>query len=220
MECLAIEEEKLNHIETEIVNGGMINQPNDLPDGSSAAINWTVASGFKVVRVLLDGVPLIDEDGELLIPDKSYTIHNISEDHSFTVVCERIQQGGDGPVIPDPGEQYYTVSGRINVGTIDGQKSILAGQPCTVRWVPADGYHVKEVRVNGVLQNALTVTQWTIDAVTADTTIVVVCEETIVQTPVYTVEASIENGGSITGGGIVPVGTNAKVSWTLAEGYR
>lgn len=211
----------LHHIETGMVKGGVIDHPSDLPDHSDVTITWTLAANHRVVKVLLDGQEVLDGDGN--IPNGTFTLNNITADHEFQVVCERIPTGGGD----DHTENKHKVTTTINYGTADGQKLVEDGNSCTVNWAPPAGYHVTKVEVNGVEQAYLTGNSWTLDSVTADVTVNVTCAADTVpdgdtpSTPqVYYLVPEIVNGGSVTGGGTLPITKDGRLNWTVANGYH
>ncbi|WP_434310571.1 isopeptide-forming domain-containing fimbrial protein [Hominifimenecus sp. rT4P-3] len=211
----------LHHIETGMIKGGVIDHPSDLPDHSDVTITWTLAANHRVVKVLLDGQEVLDGEGN--IPNGAFTLNDITADHEFQVVCERIPTGGGD----DPTENKHKVTTTINYGTADGQKLVSDGDSCTVNWAPPAGYHVTKVEVNGVEQAYLTGNSWTLDSVKADVTVKVTCAADTVpggDTPgtpqVYYLVPEIINGGSVTGGGTVPITKDGRLNWTVADGYH
>lgn len=199
----------LHMVTTSMENGGTIDKPGSIPDGSDVTVTWRMAANHRVVGVYLDGELVDDYNAET--NGNSYTIRNITEAHSLKVVCERIISD-----IDLTGKHIVTTT--INLGASDGQKIVNDGESCTVSWTPPKGYHVSSLKVDGVEQSYVDGNSWTIPSVTKDMTVAVVVEKDSEQT--YQINAEIVNGGTVSGGGTIAVGKGAILRWTVANGFR
>lgn len=99
-------------------------------------------------------------------------------------------------------------------GTTTGDNGYQHGDPVTVTATPSPGYHFVDWTENGV--EVSTTPTYTFTA-TANRALVAVFSQ---NDPVITVTASPPSGGSVSGGGTYPSGTNATVTATPALHYR
>lgn len=199
----------LHAITTSMENGGTIDKPGSVPNGSDVTVTWRMAPNHRVVGVYLDGELVDDYNAET--NGNSYTLRNITAAHALKVVCERVISD-----IDLTGKHIVTTT--INLGASDGQKIVNDGESCTVSWTPPKGYHVSSLKVDGVEQSYVDGNSWTIDHVTKDITIAVTVEKDSEQN--YKIAANIVNGGTVSGGGTVNVGKGAILRWTVADGFR
>lgn len=200
----------LHAITTSMVNGGTIDQPGSVPDGSDVTVTWRMAANHRVVAVYLDDELVDDYNAD--VNGNSYTISDVTAAHTLRVECERIVTP------PVDMTDKFIVTTKINLGAADGQKIVESGASCTVNWTPPSGYHVSSLKVNGVAQAYVDGNSWTIGSVTENTTVDVTVEKDSEQN--YKIVPSIVNGGTVTGGGTMQVGMGAVLRWTVADGFR
>lgn len=195
-------------VSTSMVNGGSIINPGAVASGSDVTVTWTMAANHHVTGVYLDN-QLVD-DYDMSAKPNSYTIKNITANHSLRVECAR----DEAEEVPDGS---YTVTTSINLGSADARKIVTSGSACTVNWTPPRGYHLDSITVNGTAVNGVTGNSYTIPSVTENTNVVV---HVVKDDNFYTLNTSIVNGGTVTGGGDYATNMKANVSWTVAPGFR
>ena len=158
--------------------------------GASATFAITPAAGYKVNRVLVNGVNL----GNIT----SYTFTNVTANHtitaSFSAITYRITP------IYDASKGTMTPSGSIYV-------NYGGSYTCTAK--PNAGYHVEDTLVDGVSVGA--VTTYTFSNMTADHTI----EFRYVVNPTIIITATAGANGSITPSGDVPVVSGLNQTFTI-----
>ncbi len=208
--------------------------------GSDKTVTWKAADGYKVTKVIIDGIVR-----SVVIPDgDSITFGNISTNHEVEVIFEKDGGSGSGS------EQFYTINtSKEGEGSIDPSKSFKAGGAYEVRWQPAEGWMVGEVWIDGVKQAAGTRSA-DFPNITKDHDVKVVFVKDPdynggdggdpvdpgegggtdpgdgedgnggnVQT--YKVKTQIKNGpGEITPSATVKAGDDYKVSWFVENGYE
>ena len=195
-------------VSTSMVNGGSIVSPGAVASGSDVTVTWTMAANHHVTGVYLDNQLVGDYD--MTAKPNSYTITNITANHSLRVECAR----DEAEEVPDGS---YTVTTSINLGTADARKIVTSGSSCTVNWTPPRGYHMDSITVNGTAVTGVTGNSYTIPSVTGNTNVVV---HVVKDDNFYTLNTSIVNGGTVSGGGDYATNMNALVSWTVASGFR
>ncbi|MSM40704.1 MAG: hypothetical protein GJT30_13900 [Geobacter sp.] len=164
--------------------------------GASRYCTITPAAGYHVADVLVDGVSV----GAVT----SYTFTNVTSDHTITAVF------GENLAVT------ITASAGAN-GSISpaGDVSVLSGTSPTFTMIPAAGYRVADVTIDGVSKGALA--SYTFTKVSAPHAIGVTF-----MPDVYTITATAGANGSIDPGGDITVNSGDSVTFTFtpAPGYK
>ena len=135
-------------VETTIRNG-TINGERRVPAGQDCEITWQAAEGYEVKSVVLKKNGAVFEDSRLDISKGKYQIRDIQEDWEVIVECELIPRG-------DEDIYTYNIETQIRNGTINGPfTGLRKSDTKTVSWMPADGYEVQSVKVDGQLRQDL-----------------------------------------------------------------
>ncbi|MCI8589335.1 MAG: InlB B-repeat-containing protein [Clostridiales bacterium] len=180
--------------------------------GEDATITWSCGAGYKVTKVLVDGV-LVDT-----AQNGSYTFQGIKRDHNVEVVFESQKD----PDIAHAVDGYATVTtSKQGAGTVSPSSSVQNNGSYTVNWQPDTGYKVTKVIIDGVEytdESILTKGEFTIFPVEHDRTIEVIFEpdpdspdkpdpiEPGATSNAYTIETLITGGpGTITPGAVIEV---------------
>lgn len=189
---------------TQPTSGGTITPAGDsnrrvyVPDGGSQTftIQPTTNPPYHVVNVIVDGNPV----GAYT----SWTFSNVVVDHTITATLA-------------PGAAY-TITATAGVGgTISpsGQVSVLSGATPSFTIAPNTGYHILDVKVDGVSQGP--VTSYVFPPVTASHTI-----EAFFEINLYKITASAGPHGGINPSGTINVAYGGSVYFTItaASGYH
>jgi len=165
--------------------------------GSNTTFAINPAVGYKVNRVLVDGVNM----GSIT----SYTFNNVTANHTITASFSAITY--KLTPIYDATKGTVTPSGQIFVA-YNGSYSCIAK--------PVVGYHVEDTLVDGSSVGA--VTSYSFTNMAADHTI----EFRFAENPTIIITASAGANGSITPSGSIPVvsGTNQTFTIVPDAGYR
>ena len=184
-------------------SGGSISPEGTVPvsEGSEASFSITPQSGFRVKQVKVDG--------KILGAVSDYKFENIADDHEIHAEFE-----------PETHEIYTIVSTAGPGGSIDplGTTLIVAGENLTVTILPAEGFEIASVTVDGKTAGAIT--SYTFANIDADHTIHAEFTETVI--PTFTINASAGPGGSVSPAGTVEVPQNSNASFVVRPiaGYR
>ena len=184
--------------------GGWILHPNGectsgciiaFDSGSSAEFSFQSNTGYEVSDVMVDDASI----GAVA----TYTLDNISEDHSITASFDRIR---------------HTVSAAAgDGGTIDpaGDMTVEYGDSVNIVVSASEGYSVSDVVVNGESQGP--VSEFTIHDITADQRVTASFSENA-----YSIAATTGSGGSISPAGDVFVthGDSLRFDITPNDGYE
>ena len=208
-----------HQIDTVISGGaGEITASGAIKDGADAVINWKPEAGYHVATVVVDGVVRDD-----LLGADGITLDQVRHDHTVVVGF------GEGDSPAKPGEQdenllHIDVS-QEGPGQTSGSVIIQKGKDHTVTWKPADGYIVGQVIVDGVRVDALKdAGEVAFADVARDHTVKVIFEPAPGTDPFtgdyYRVDTSISGGlGTISGGVLLPAGSDHTVKWQAGAGY-
>ena len=163
--------------------------------GGSQTFTVTAASGYRVADVLVDGV----SRGALA----SYTFSNVAANHTISATFA---------------VDSYTISASAGAGgriSPSGSVSVGYGGSQTFTVTAASGYHVADMRVDGVSRGALA--SYTFSNVAANHTI-----SATFAVDNYTISALATDGGSISPAGEIVVESGASQTFTMApdEGYE
>ncbi len=182
-------------------------------EGESARVEWSVPSGYKITKVLINGL----NGGQKTIDRGYLQIDTVTGNHTVDVYAEPVtnfvQQNG-----------YYNISTAITNGTITNSATVAEGTALyTVDWTVDAGYHVKEILIDGVPAADLTITSCSFDNITANHTVKVICEpddptnpDTPPENKNLFVDTAIFGGpGSITPSSFVSTGDNAEITWNI-----
>ncbi len=125
--------------------------------GSSATFNFTPNTGYHIANVVVDGVPLGTTPG-------SYTFSNVAANHTIAVSFAI----NTYTLTPSAG-----INGSISPNT---PQTVNYSASKTFTMLPNTGYHVTDVRVDGVSQGAIG--SYTFSNVAANHTITVcICDQ-------------------------------------------
>ncbi len=205
----------------ESVNSGTSTYP--VTEGSSATLVLTPGAGYRIASVKVN-----DVDVTLQVSNNQYTISKISDNTAVVVTFEAIPPQtytlnisvlGGGSVSYDDknvtnGTQTFTVN---------------EGSAVTMTFVPGDGYRIASVKVNDVdVTSQVSNNQYTINNITANTTVVVTFEEIPIVT--YSLSIAATGNGDVSYDGVtvkeqtssfmVNEGTSATITITPGDGYR
>lgn len=111
--------------------------------GEDKTVEWSAASGYKVTRVLIDGVIQSDVNPN----GGSKTFKSVSSNHVVEVDFSKINGGGS------TADNYYFVSTeKQGEGSVDPGKAVKKGDSYEVKWTPAAGWMVDEIYIDGAKQ--------------------------------------------------------------------
>ncbi len=198
-------------------NGGMITaDPATVTEGGSSTVTWSGTEGLVLKSVSVDGTALNESDytdhGDGTM---SYTLTDITADHSVNVIYER---DADAPVDPDV-ESFYILTG-IDNGSITPTVTVTTDEEKasqTITWTPADGYRITGVTVDdaAIADFDPAGGAYEFTNITADHSVNVSCEKI----PVYTVRTDGVNVSTITPTTTdIREGESFTVTWTPAAG--
>lgn len=199
-------------VEAAIVNGGTVSGGGTFAVGMGTMMSWTVAEGFRVTDVNIDGVTVAGLDLE---NTTSYAfpadMGQAGQTYHFNVVCA-------------PRQYYHVRPSGTGVVELTEGKDVFLGDACTVSWKAAPQYRFVEARVNGeVITPALSgdTYSYTFDssntAANATYNVVVTCEKI----PSYTIVTGGTSGGTVSASKTLNQGDEPyMVIWTANSGYR
>lgn len=164
--------------------------------GGSLTITVTPNTGYKVLRLIVDG--------KKLLPAGSYTFSNVTANHDFAAYFTPLT---------------YTITSSAGAGgsiAPAGTITFNYGASQTYAITPSAGYHIADVVVDGASVGA--VSSYAFTSITAGHTIAA----SFAPNPSYTISASAGANGAISPSGAVSVlgGTNKQFLITPAAGYR
>ncbi|MDE5670395.1 MAG: MucBP domain-containing protein, partial [Eubacterium sp.] len=180
-------------------------------EGETAKVEWEVPSGYKITKVLVNG---INRDQSVI--DRGYVeIETVHGNHLVDVYAEPvtsfIQQNG-----------FYSIDAAINHGSITNSASVTEGSDFTVEWEIEKGYHAVSVLIDGAEADDVNITSISFSDIKENHSVVVRCEsDDPDQTPDdddknLLVNTAIYGGpGSITPSSFVSTGDNTTVKWNI-----
>src|SRR6185369_825397 len=171
---------------------GVISGPATPNHGDSPIYIITPNTGYHVVDVKVDGV---------------------SKGAATVVTLPAVTSGAT--IVATFAINNYTITRNITNGVISGPATANHGDSPSYTIVPDNGYHVLDVKVDGVSKGA--VTSLTIPAISANTTITA-----LLGVNNYTIAASADARGSIAPSGNITVvpGANQTFTFTPITGYN
>lgn len=195
--------------------GGAISPTVTVDKGADHRVTWKADEGYRVARVIVDGVERPD-----LVDKDSAGFKDIQMSHQVEVAFEK--DGGSG------GQKHeHTIDTTIGggSGSIDSTAAVPDGQSHTVHWQPGEGQEVGAVIVDGVVRDDLREKdRITFDNVTEDHQI------TVIYTPAgsggetqkdfYEIGTSIEGQGYITPTASLEKGSSYTVAWKPEKGWK
>lgn len=209
----------LHRVSTQVVGGlGTITAGGTVADGGSFTVGWEPAPGYHLASVIVDGQVRDD-----LLTADSHTLQNITADHSVGVVFAKDGES-QGPEHSESGS-FVIETAQVGAGSITPTATVKEGADHTVTWQPAEGWHVKEVRVDGLVQPDLR-DQTEFVNIGANHRVEVVFERDGGPSdpdadPLYRVDTAIDRvKGTITGSAVLEGGSDHQVNWQAAEGYE
>ncbi|HEX2965225.1 MAG TPA: DUF1566 domain-containing protein [Syntrophorhabdaceae bacterium] len=174
-------------------HGGSVNPSGvlSMTYGSSQTFNIVPEEGYYIADVLVDDTSV----GAI----SSYTLDNVNIDHTITALFAI-------------GQHTITSSAGPN-GTISpsGSIAVPTGASQTFIMTPLSGYHIADVRIDGVSIGS--VSSYTFDNITVSHSI-----ETLFEVNQYTITASAGPGGSITPSGAVVLNHGSTQVFAIAAG--
>ena len=205
----------------ESVNSGTSTYP--VTEGSSATLVLTPGSGYRLASVKVNDVDVTSQ-----VSNNQYTISKISDNTTVVVTFEAIPP------------QTYTLNLSVlgggsvsyndkNVTNGTQTFTVNEGSAVTMTFVPSDGYRIASVKVNDVdVTSQVSNNQYTINNITANTTVVVTFEEILIVT--YSLSIAASGNGDVSYDGvtvkeqtssfIVNEGSSATITITPGDGYR
>ncbi len=170
---------------------GAISGPLTINFGGSANYTITPASGYHVADVLVDGVSI----GAVT----SYTLNKVTTNHSISATFAI---------------NTFTITATAGAnGSLSGPATINYGSNATYTIIPATGYHIADVQVDGVSVGA--VTSYTLTNITTNHTI-----SSAFAINTFTITATAGANGSLSGPATINYGSNATYTIIPATGYH
>ncbi|WP_332677654.1 hypothetical protein, partial [Comamonas sp.] len=213
-----------------------------VPEGGSMPITIAPESDYAVATISVDGTPVytapgksaaaasvLDALGAALFgaeplaqtPPAAYLFENVKADHTLAVTFA--YKG----TAPEP--SYHQIDARVEGGngtiTPQGVSKVADKGAQTFSFVPASGYVVDQVRVNGTLApGPVTGNYYTVSNIRADTSVVVSFkpQSGAVDPTTYTISATTSAGGAISpaGDSAVVAGASLGYMFTPSTGYE
>ncbi|MDR3283232.1 MAG: hypothetical protein LBS92_06490, partial [Candidatus Methanoplasma sp.] len=103
--------------------------------GGSLTVTFSVASGFEIADVVVDGASRPD-----LISAGSYTFRNVGANHTITVTAKTASLSLDIEIVGGNGFVEYSVDGGETFTRYGGRSEITLDSGIILRAIPADGY--------------------------------------------------------------------------------
>lgn len=170
---------------------GSLSGPATVNYGNNAIYTIAPATGYHITDVLVDGVSI----GAVT----SYTLTNITSNHTISATFAI---------------NTFTITATAGAnGSLSGPASANYGGNATYTIIPATGYHISDVLVDGVSVGA--VTSYTFNNTTSNHTI---SASFAINT--FSITATAGANGSLSGPATVNYGSNAVYTITPATGYR
>ncbi|WP_321308615.1 InlB B-repeat-containing protein [Marinifilum fragile] len=185
--------------------GGTISTGGAVNHGSNKTFTITPSTGYHITNVKVDGV----SQGAI----SSYVFSNVTASHTIHV---------------DFAINTYSISStKSSGGSITGSATLNYGSNKTFTITPSTGYHITNVKVDGVSQGAIS--SYTFSNVTASHTI---HADFAINT--YSISSTKSSGGSITGSATLNYGSNKTFTitpstlsyyqcesrWSITRGYK
>ncbi|MBN1764024.1 MAG: LamG domain-containing protein [Sedimentisphaerales bacterium] len=158
--------------------------------GSNRSFSITPDNGYHIENVVVDGI----SQGTLT----SYTFNNINENHTITVSFAK--------------NTYTLTSIASDGGTISPYPTIVVdhGVNQTFTFAAYNGYHISDVKVNGISHGTITTGTYTFYNITNNQTI-----EVHFAKNVYTINANAGDGGMISPSGTLEVLYDTDKAFTI-----
>lgn len=202
-------------ISSEVTNGTVSGTGTAIA-GESRMLIWMPAEGCSVSSVelykaddagnILEEVDISGRDGN------SFTIENVDANYLLVLICENDSHSET--------DFFYDINTSITNGTINGPfLNLRKNGGALVEWMPNEGYHVKELRVDGVTTPIPADYSLEVMVEGEDHTVEVICEkdEPIVIQPDdvtrYVKTFIYDGSGEITPTTQVVVGSDFTVRW-------
>ncbi len=165
--------------------------------GNSLSLTFTPNTGYEINTLTIDGVAVT--------PSTTYTLSNITENHTVAVTFKQIT---------------YTVSVSVGAGgsaNYSGNISVNYGGSLALTFTPNTGYEIDTLTIDGA--SVTTTSNYTLSNITSSHTVAVTFKQTILQ---HTVTVSVGEGGSCNYGGGVVVnnGESLTLTFTPHTGYE
>ena len=174
--------------------------------GEDASAGWTLATGWEIDSVIVDGQTLAGEALSAAVAAGKIDLSSVTEAHSVRVVVKQAFVNVTATATPAQG------------GTVTASGTVTKGSPAQVTWKAAEGWHVAAVNVNGVADaSALAAGTYVVGAAEHDTSVEVVFERDGVP---LTYEVSDGAGATLTGPATVPWGDGATATWEVMRGWH
>lgn len=108
--------------------------------GEDATVTWSAGEGYKVTKVLVDGMLAANTKSG------SYTFSGISRAHEIEVVFEKDNTGTVHVV-----DGYSTINtSKVGSGSVTESASVENSGSYTVKWQPEKDHHVTKIVIDGV----------------------------------------------------------------------
>ncbi len=154
----------------------------EVKEGENATFDITADTGYHIKDVLVDGKSIGIKN--------SYTFENVTSDHTINAIFEK-----------DPDNKYIITASYQGEGTINPSDNVelTEGEAVMFRIMAADGYHIKDVLVDGKSVGAKST--YAFNNVKENHTISAVFEKDMHEYTIKTTSGShggIEPGGDVT----------------------
>ena len=192
-------------------------------EGNSVTLTFTPNIGFRLASVKVKDVDVTSQ-----VLNNQYTINNISLNVTVDVTFEAIPPTMYSLSITALGEGKVSYNGE-NISDKTNTYIVEEGSSITLTFTPSTGCRLASVKVNDVdVTSQVSNNQYTINNITANTTVVVTFEEIPIVT--YSLSIAASGNGDVSYDGvtvkeqtnsfIVNEGTSATITITPGDGFR
>jgi uncharacterized repeat protein (TIGR01451 family)/fimbrial isopeptide formation D2 family protein len=138
------EPDELLRVDTDLYGGpGTITASCTVYPGEDQLVNWSTQAGYEVQAVIVNGQMRDD-----LIATGSVAFTDIQKNQHVVVILK------DAPEEPQKPQTILLISTEQHgQGSITPSTTVSRGSDHVVTWVPADGWHIEKVYVDGLLQS-------------------------------------------------------------------
>lgn len=162
----------IHSVITSAENGTITESALELPEGSSHTVSYDCAEGYRLARLIVDGI-----DQSITDYPESYTFMNLEADHTINAIFEEIPR--------------YTVTTSAEHGTITENSTAYEHESVTIDFTPEEHYELSSLTIDGETVNLNgDETSYTFTDLTADHTVHAI----FTAIPMYTLQIQAEHG--------------------------